>query len=357
MNVMNARVQAAMSAQWGLVTRPQALAAGMTADQVDRLVRSGRWALVRRGVYAEAPYVASLTSHAEQRMLADRAASLRVRDAHVFSHHSAAYVLGLEVLREPDPLTHLTRPGIVGTHRRAGIAQHLAPYPPEQLQLVHGVGVLGLARTAVDITREHGYLQGLVAADSAMRVGVSREQLCTVAAQMYCWPQSTVVRDVLASASPGADSVGETLMRDLVASLGFGVPEVQFGLTADGRTAWCDLRLGRQVFEFDGKVKFLSPADGGFAQQPPTDVLWAEKGRQDFVTGFKLGVCRVTWADVWGAGVERARERLRREFLRTCELFGTDVADLARFRPRGARPRPQVRRPAYRLLGWERWAA
>ncbi|WP_158296533.1 type IV toxin-antitoxin system AbiEi family antitoxin domain-containing protein [Nocardioides albidus] len=354
---MNSRVIAVMSTQWGLITRPQAIDAGMSPAQIDRLVNSGRWTAVRRGVYAEARYVASLTSHAEQRMLADRAASLRVKKAHALSHHSAAYPLELPVLREPEPTSHLTRAGLVGTHRRDGIAQHLAPYPPEQLCHVAGVPVLGPARTALDIAREHGFLAGLVAVDSAMRMGVTRSELLAVAARMYCWPQSTILRDVIESASGDIDSIGETLLRHVVTSLGFGVPEVQFGLTADGRTVWCDVRLGRQIFEFDGLVKILTPVEGGYADRPPTEVLWAEKGRQDFITGFKLAVCRVTWADVWGPGLEQGRARMLREYLATCERFGTDVADLAPYRPRGPRPRPRLQRPTIRLMGWDRWAA
>ncbi|GAA4811906.1 hypothetical protein GCM10025786_15760 [Nocardioides caeni] len=357
MGGMNARVRAIMSNQWGLVTRFQAIAAGMSAAAVDQLVKSGAWLALRRGVYTAREYVESLTTHAEQRLLADRAASLRVAASHVLSHHSAAYALQLPVLREPRPVSHLTRPGIVGTHRRRDIAQHLAPYPQEQATAVHGVGVLGLARTALDITREHGYQQGLVAADSAMRLGVTRSQLAEVKALMWCWPRSTIMDEVIASASADADSPGETLMRILVEGLGFGTPELQFGLSADGRTAWCDLRLGRHLFEFDGMVKILGPHDGGVALQPATEVLWEEKGRQDFLTGFKLGISRGTWADVWGAGVEHARARFRREYLDTCSRFGTDVSDLAPFRPRGPRPRPRPTPPAYRLMGWGRWAA
>jgi hypothetical protein len=354
---MNSRVTAVMGAQWGLVTREQAVRAGMSREQIDRLVRSRVWVAVRRGVYAERRYVDSLTTHAERRMLADRAASLRVRKPHVLSHHSAAYPLELPVLREPEPTSHLTHPGLVGTHRRHGIAHHLAPYSPEQACRVGGVEMLGLARTALDITREHGELAGLVAVDSAMRKGVTRAELRAVAATMYCWPHSTVIHDVIASASPDTDSIGETLLRHAVEGMGFGAPEVQVGLTADGRTAWCDVRLGRQIYEFDGKVKILAPVDGGYADRPPSEVLWAEKGRQDFVTGFKLGVCRVTWADLWGPGAEQGRSRMRREYLATCERFGTDVADLAPYRPRGPRPRPRMQRPTYRLMGWDRWAA
>jgi len=346
-----------MSAQWGLVTRQQALKVGMSAAQILRLLRNGSWTTVHRGVYAESRYVDSLASHAEQRLLVDRAVSLRTLGPHAFSHHSAAYLLDLPVLREPEPTTHLTRPGLVGKHRRDAVAQHLAPYPDEQTRDVHGVCVLNAERTALDIVREHGYLSGLVAVDSALRMGVTKLDLYAVLSTMYCWPRSNLMRDVIESASPDTDSVGETLLRDIVRSFGFGEPEVQFGLTADGRSAWCDLRLGRHFFEFDGYVKIVGIDQGGYARQPASGVLWEEKTRQDFVTGFKTGVSRATWDDVFGPGLEQGRSRMLREFLDTSRRFGTDISDLEQFRPREPRRRPLLRPAPRGLVGWERWAA
>lgn len=340
-----------MSAQWGLITRRQALDAGMADHQIDRLVRTGRWTSVRRGVYAETAYLALLTTHAQQRMLSDRAACLRVGAAHAMSHHSAAYLLDLGVLREPTPFTHVTRPGVVGSHLRHGVKHHLAPHPARQRVVVDRVATLDPARTALDIARECGYLQGLVAADSALRAGATRRDLEDAASVMKWWPYVTVVHDVVASASPHTDSVAETLGRDFVTELGYGVPQTQFGLTADGRTAWCDLRLGRHFFEIDGKLKYLPPQRGGFATGRPEDTLWAEKERQDFVTGFKTGMSRLTWSDFFGSARRLALERCRREFLDTAGRFGTDISDLAEFRPRNQRPRP-AHRPGSRLPRW-----
>ena len=89
-----------------------------------------------------------------------------------------------------------------------------------------------------------------------------------------------------------------------------------------------DVRVGRHVFEFDGKVKFVRVADGGVAERDPVEVLWAQKERQDFITGFKLGVSRVTYRDL-GVGRPQAVARLRREFADTVVRFGTDISDLA----------------------------
>jgi hypothetical protein len=345
---MNTRVIAIMSAQHGLITRRQAVEAGMAADQIDRLVRRKLWTVVRKGVYAETTYVDSLTRVRDQRLLFDRAASMRIRSSHIHSHHSSAYLLDLDVLHErPVARTHVTRPGIVGSHHRHGVTHHRAPYDEVQVVERDGLRCFGPARTACDISRDQGYLAGRVAAESALRTGTAKTELESIAKGMTSWPYVTVVNDVNTSASPETDSAGETLSAELVASLGFGVPALQFGLTAEGRTAWCDLRLGRHVFEFDGRVKYLRVDEGGFASESADEVVWFEKKRQDWVCGFKLGMSRLVWEDAFtivigGIQLERAQARLRREYLDTCQRFGTDVSDLASYLPRGERPRPKA---------------
>jgi hypothetical protein len=342
---MNSRVIAHMSTQGGLVTRAQAVEAGMAEHQIDRLTRTGKWTIVRKGVYADTALVESLSTPREKRILADHAASLRVRRKHVLSHHSSAYRNDLDVLHErPTAMSHLTRPGIVGSHVRANIKHHLAPYDPSLVVVTGGLPTLNNARTAADIAREQGYLQGLVAVDSALRCGTTKAELERVAASMKSWPGVTIVKDAIAAGMPDTDSIGETLTRDvaaeLAAELGLPPPTVQFGLTADGRTAWCDVRVGRHLFEFDGFVKLRRIDEGGVAEASPEEVVWFEKQRQDFVCGFKVGMSRVVWDDVLGPGRKRAKSRLRRELLDTCQRFGTDISDLAAFRPRGPRPKP-----------------
>ncbi|GAB2985209.1 hypothetical protein [Nocardioides montaniterrae] len=336
---MNHKVRARMATQNGLITRRQAIDLGMTTDQIDRLRRRRAWVAVQPGVYAEAAYLAQVRAHADRRLVIDRAASLRVGFPHVMSHHSAAYELGLEVLHEPRPITRITRPGLVGTHHRRRIVHHLAPYDESDVVDINGRRVLSAARAAADIAREHGFQQGLVAADSAFRAGATARELDLVIARMAHWPNVTVVRDVRDSASDDTDSIGETLSRDLVTSLGYGVPQVQFGLAADGQVAWCDLRLGRHIIEFNRAVKLLPVEQGGFSSDP-MESIFSAKRRQDFVCGFKLGMSHLEWHDVFGAGIPAARERVRREYLDTCSRFGTDVSDLGRFMPRLPRRRP-----------------
>lgn len=163
-------------------------------------------------------------------------------------------------------------------------------------------------------------------------MGVSLAELEAVLESMPCWPRIRTARAESELAESGAESVGETLARMLVIELGHGRPSTQFGLSDGRRQVWCDLRLDRHVFEFDGRVKYRAQDRGGVARRPAEDVVWDEKGRQDFVTGFKLGMSRIVWGDLWGAARVRARERLDREYLDTCRRFGTDISDLAPYR-------------------------
>ncbi|WP_309648135.1 type IV toxin-antitoxin system AbiEi family antitoxin domain-containing protein [Nocardioides sp.] len=338
-----------MALQQGLVTRQQAAAAGLDGPRVDRLVNEGAWTAVRRGVYAETSVVAAAREAGWQarQLLADRAASLKMIRPHVMSHDSAALLLGLATLRPTNALTHVTRPGLVGSHVRHDVKHHLAPYDHSQVTMVDGRPLLDAARTAADVSREQPLAHGVVAFDSALRLGVTREALqAAVDPPMRCWPHVTRVRDALDLAALGADNPGESLARLLVSELGFGRPEVQFGLTDGLRTVWCDLRIGRHVFEFDGRVKYQRAEDGGVALASAEDVVWREKQRQDFVCGFKLGMSRIVWGDLWGDRRGQALSRMRREVLDTLARFGSSIDDLGPHRPRGPRPAQQPHRAA-----------
>ena len=106
--------------------------------------------------------------------------------------------------------------------------------------------------------------------------------------------------------------------------LGIGSPETQFGLADGRREVWCDIRVARHVFEVDGLLKYADDPEKARA------VLRKEKERQDFISGFKLGVSRITARDC-GPGRAAALVRLAREFEDTCRRFGTSIEDLRPF--------------------------
>lgn len=326
---MDPRLIGAFSRHSHLLTRRQLLDQGATPGEIDRLTRQGHLVAVRRGVYVPRDFWDSLDEHRGRPLYEARAASAAMLMPHLMSHSSAALELDLPILRTGTPLVHVTRFGVVGSRARFGVKHHTAPFVSGQILFVEGRPVLDHARTVADIAREEGLYAGVVAADSALRMGVSRSALWAAAEPMAYWPHVCTVRAALDLADPGSESVGESLARLLLTELGLGRPETQFGLRDGGREVFCDLRLGRHVFEFDGRVKYRRETEGGFADVDPDEVVWREKKRQDWVCGFKLGMSRITWGDFWGPARERAKQRLMREFLDTRARFGDDVTDLA----------------------------
>ena len=260
-----------------------------------------------------------------------RGAYLQLRRAHVLSHESAARELGLPILRPETDLIHVTRRGVRGGRVEHGVKHHLAPYRPHQVVEMDGIPVLDRARTALDIAREHGFIAGVVACDSARQAGVPLDHLWQAAAPMVCWPQVTVVRACIERCDPGAESVGETLGRLLLEEIGLGPVQTQFELRDESGWARCDMRVARHIVEFDGKVKYRRRDRGGLALVDPEQVVWEEKRRQDWVCGFRLGMSRLVWADYWGQARERAKERILREYAATTAAYGTDISDLSRF--------------------------
>jgi len=326
---MNAKVLGHMAKQRGLVTRRQAIAAGMSGREIDRLVALKTWVIIRRGVYADAEVASAARTIGDRQLLRDRAACLRISVPFVRSHETAALELGLGVLLPPPEarLTHVTRP-CVGSHLRHGVKHHLAPYRKEDVVEANGFAVLSPARTAIDIAREHGSPYGEVAIDSVRWNGTSVVELENILDTMLTWPDHRRTLTCLQNSSDGAERVPETLMRLLLEEIGLGPVETQFGMRDDRREAWADARVGRHLFEFDGRMTYQR-ADLRRPLMRPEDVVFEEKNREDWFRGYRLGMSRVIWSDVWGPGREPAKERLRREADQTATLFGTSVDDLA----------------------------
>jgi putative AbiEi antitoxin of type IV toxin-antitoxin system len=101
--------------QRGVITRRQALAAGLTEKAIVVRLKSERWQRLQPGVYAtfsgEPPRAAMLW-----------AAVLRAGPGAVLSHHTAAELYGL--LDAPVPLIHLTVPNGSKVRRPAGTVVH-----------------------------------------------------------------------------------------------------------------------------------------------------------------------------------------------------------------------------------------
>ena len=322
---MHPGVQAWFGRQQGLVTREQLLDLGISPLMIRHLLDSGELVPVRRGVYADPVAWAAADEHRERPRLRARAAVMKMSRGWVLSHDSAAHELRMDILTPEEPLVHVTRPGLTNTWTKAGVSHHLAGFREDQVVEANGVRVLNLARTAVDIARARGVRHGLPACDSALRMGVPRGALWDAVARMRHWGGAPAARTSIELADPGAQTVIESLGRELVHELGVGFPETQFPVQTVRGVAWCDIRVGNHIFECDGRKKYVAPERGGIAVRALEDIVWDEKQRQTLVCGAGLGMSRLVWADFWGDRRAEAIARLRAEYAVTAARYGEEL--------------------------------
>jgi hypothetical protein len=321
---MDSRIIGVLAAGDGLATTARLRVAGVSDERIAGLCRAGELVVVRRGVYTSAALWASWDPYVARPLARIRAADLTLRSAHVFSHDSAAILHGVPLLRPDGADVHVSRLDLRGRRSRHGIHHHGARYRPDQVEVVRGLATLDPARTVVDVAREHGYRAGLVAADGALQLGVTRRELWAAAEAMAGWPYSLTVNAAVADSDGGAESPGETLARELILECGLGgAVETQFPVQTVSGTVWADLRIGRHLVEFDGREKFRSRLDGGLREVDLEQLIWDERRRQHEMCAEGFGMTRFVYADYWGDRRERAIERLTRENAVTVARFGT----------------------------------
>lgn len=322
---MDPRVLAALSDNGGVITYAQLLDLGVSPGEIRHLKRARVLMALRRGVFTTTRLWDSLDEWSGRPRLVARAVILTVKRGWVLSHNSAADELGMTTLRPPAPLTHLTRPGWTNAWTENGIKHHLAGFVAEQVVELNGVTVLDAARTAVDIAREHGVQHGMVACDSAMRLGVTKAELRAAYERMENWPGRRRIVTSVDLADGRAENPHETLGRHLVIEAGIGEPDLQFPVrTAEG-VKWCDLRVGNHIIETDGRIKYRTRERGGVADDVE-QAHWEEKKRERLVKDRRLVVSRVVWDDYWGRRRKEAIRRLRANHAESVQLYGPELA-------------------------------
>ena len=323
---MRPRLRALAACQGGLITRRQAITAGYSDNEIRSLTRSGGpWVLVRRGVYAERELLEELDPYEGLLRLRDLAAHLTMVRPHLMSHDSAARALRLATLRPAQDLVHVTRFGVGGSRTEEGVKHHLTRVGLLDNLVIDGMRVTGLSRTALDVAREHGFTAGVVACDAALQLGAHAADFARDLAMMAYWPEVTVARSAAEASDDGAESAGESLSRLVIEELALGPYETQFHVRAGNKVFRTDLRVGRQVFEFDGRKKFLRPEAGGVATKPLEDIVWDERMRQQDICQEGLGMSRIIWADLFGMARTRLKARLRAEYDETCARYGDQL--------------------------------
>jgi hypothetical protein len=324
---MRPDLRARASLNGGVVTRRDAVECGYTERELKTLTgHRGGWVVVRRGCYAERELWEALDEDGRY-LLRVRAVALVQRRKAVTSHTAAAALLGMPLRPRWRELAHVTRSDVHGSRTEGGVKHHLGTLGEDDVVVVDGLEVTSPARTALDIGREHGFEDGVVAGDAALRLGATPEDLGRSLGCMTNWRGVTAARAAAAVADGGAQTIGESLLRIMVLELQLGVPETQYVIEEGALRAEIDMRLGRHLFEFDGRVKYRGRAAGGVADLPAEEVVWREKRREDWVRRAHggYGMSRVVWPEMFGERRPRTLRRLRSELMDTWRRFGDDM--------------------------------
>jgi predicted transcriptional regulator of viral defense system/very-short-patch-repair endonuclease len=238
-------------------------AAGLSARQLRTLIAQGRLIQIRHRVYATADLVTRANADPRKQQALFAYAAILAATATpgvVASHETAAAIHGLAVLNErhPDFVTLTRRPG-----HRAGQARkirlHSAELIPAQVTKVLGVPLTTAARTVVDIARTAVFREGVVVADSALRMRkATKDELHAVLDQCARWPGIDQARRVVAFSDGLAESPLESCARVTFEERGLEPPELQVVI----QTRETDFRVDfywpkyRTIAEADGLMKY-----------------------------------------------------------------------------------------------------
>jgi hypothetical protein len=265
-----------------------------------------------RGVYLPAAVHADRSRDAAHRDLA-YAHELLAPHAHAYSHATAAALWRLPRIGAWPRLAHVVSPTATGGRSEGRLRRH--GVGAGAIEVIDGLQVTGLVRTVIDLCRTEGFLQGVLAADHALRgiefaaprlIGASREQRREERAQVPGGRGVAVAREAVGFADGKAGSPGESLSRVRMRELGLPIPELQVCLRDDEGEMYPDFcwRSYRLLGEFDGVAKYIREEfqDG----RSPAEGVVDEKRREDRLRGLGWRVVRWGWDDALSAPRLRA---------------------------------------------------
>ncbi|NDK88562.1 hypothetical protein GYA93_03045 [Gordonia desulfuricans] len=278
----------------GILLRREALASGITDNQLARAARSGQ--LVRIWTGAFVPRDRLPAKAVDLHRLRVRAAMDHSGADQVVSHQSAATLHGLEMLLPDLGRVHVTdgaaRGGRIDAHKHA----HNGALDAQEIVVVDGIRVTGLERTAVDVARSVGqFAPALSVCDSALRLGADREPMTQMLAGRGAGVN--LARYALGLADPLSENPAESWGRAQMIAAGLPVPELQHAFHDDDGNlfARADYYWEGLVGEFDGFVKYEKLLG---ADQDASAVVVDEKIREDKIRRCGVVVVRWIWADL-----------------------------------------------------------
>lgn len=260
----------------GAFTIEQARAAGLTRFHLE----SREWRRLTTGVYAWAGLP-------DGPLLEISAACLRLPLDAVVAGRSAAWLHGLDV-RPTDPV-ELFVTEHSGVTSRVGVAVRRAHLEPADVTQVQGVRSTAPCRTLFDLSSRLPFREAIVAADSALRIGlVSASELATWADRHPRAKGIRAFRRVVENAEPLSESPMETRLRVLLVLAGLPRPEAQVDLVDEHGEF-----LGRADLYYPG-VRLAIEYDGSTHRES----LVEDNRRQNRILAAGYSLLRFSAADL-----------------------------------------------------------
>ncbi|MGI8506786.1 MAG: hypothetical protein DLM58_21220 [Pseudonocardiales bacterium] len=299
------------AARLGVFTYAEAIASGWTDKALRWAVNRATLIRLRSGVFGipvarpTNPFVA-----ARQHIARAAIAAVLANPAAAASHTCAAVLDGLPVWYLPGSPCVTVPPRFVGDIESTHL--HRARMPADHL-VSGAVAQTAVARTVIDIGREHGALSAVVTADAALHRGlVTPAQLRGQLHDCRGWPGVRAARHAIAFADERAESALESASR----------------FRLDGRVPTPELQASvfDQLGTFRGRCDFLweehgvvGEADGMEKYDDDAQIsLREEKLRQESFEQAGLVVVRWVRADL--DNVDALVDRIRAAFARAARL-------------------------------------
>ncbi len=312
---MHPELEATAARRLGVFTSQEAVHAGYRVEDIRAELGSRRWIRLRKGVYVERRVVVE-AQPADRHLLDCVAVLLCLDPGPVLSHASAARLHGLVVPRNEGQDVRVT--DVEQWRRGRGYRVARAGLPGADVAPWLAYGTTTVPRTLVDCAREWSLTDAVIAMDAALQHRkLTRTALAAaVLAARHRAGIATAAR-AYGLCDGRAESPLETRGRLAIRGSGLPAPELQVELHDDegfiGRVdGWYD--DAAVVVEFDGRVKYLDPRDGG----SPGDALWHEKRREDRMRGHGVRFLRVANDDLgspWPRVVDRLSGLLATRFV------------------------------------------
>lgn len=271
---------------------------GVDDRALRRAAERGELTRLHRGVHVQTAVWDALERDERSRLFVAAALDAGRGDL-VASHESAAALWGIPLVGAPPSVVHVAVPLDAGSRTEHGLRKHAMVLPAHHVAAVEGLAATAPDRTVVDLALALPFPEAVVAADWALRAGIAREQLEQVLEEARPTYRRRKAEAVIRFADDRAESPGESLSRAYLRLLGAPAPDLQVrfsdwrGFIGTVDFYWADAEL---IGEFDGRVKHTDRSL--LAGRSASDVLVAEKRREDRLRARGPRVCRWTWLDL-----------------------------------------------------------